>query len=66
LGAYKGNLRDSEFILFEYLKVGEIYGTEPFDHIDTDGARMMLGEALKFADEVMGDLNVEGHTRMEG
>jgi len=60
LGAYKGNLRDSEFILFEYLKVGEIYGTEPFDHIDTDGARMMLGEALKFADEVMGDLNVEG------
>jgi hypothetical protein len=33
---YKSNRRDIEFNLFEYLKVGEYYGKEPFTSFDEE------------------------------
>jgi alkylation response protein AidB-like acyl-CoA dehydrogenase len=48
---YKSNLRDVEFNLFEYLKVGEHYGTAPFDAFDEDTARDALREVDRLARE---------------
>ena len=44
MGHYKSNLRDIEFNLFEYLGVGEHYGTAPFDAFDQDTAMDALRE----------------------
>jgi len=46
---YKSNLRDIEFNLFEYLKVGEHYGTAPFDAFDRDTAMDALREVDRLA-----------------
>ena len=48
---YKTNLRDIEFNLFEYLRVGEHYGTAPFDSFDEDTARDALREVDRLARE---------------
>ena len=48
---YKTNLRDIEFNLFEYLKVGEHYGTAPFDSFDEDTARDALREVDRLSRE---------------
>ncbi len=60
MGYYRGSLRETEFVLFDYLKADEMFGKNPYAHIDRDGARMMLAEALKFAEEVIGELAVVG------
>ena len=48
---YKSNLRDIEFNLFEYLKVGDTYGVAPFDSFDEDTARDALREVDRLTRE---------------
>ncbi|MCL1594421.1 MAG: acyl-CoA dehydrogenase [Actinomycetia bacterium] len=48
---YKTNLRDIEFNLFEFLKVGDWYGTAPFDAFDVDTAGDALREVERLARE---------------
>ena len=48
---YKSNLRDIQFNLFEYLKLGEMYGTPPFDSFDEDMAMDALREVDRLARE---------------
>jgi alkylation response protein AidB-like acyl-CoA dehydrogenase len=48
---YKSNLRDVEFNLFEYLKVGDWYGKAPFDAFDEDTARDALREVERLSTE---------------
>ena len=60
MGNYKGNLRDIEFGLFEWLKMDEVYGNPPFEHITQEDAQLILSEGLKFATEVMSSLAEEG------
>jgi alkylation response protein AidB-like acyl-CoA dehydrogenase len=49
MGHYKSNLRDIEFTLFEVLGVGERLGRAPFDEVDTETARGILGEVERLA-----------------
>jgi alkylation response protein AidB-like acyl-CoA dehydrogenase len=51
---YKSNLRDVEFNLFEYLKVGDHYGVAPFDTFDSDTAMDALREVDRLAREDFG------------
>ena len=51
---YKSNLRDVEFNLFEYLKVGDHYGVAPFDSFDSDTAMDALREVDRLAREDFG------------
>jgi alkylation response protein AidB-like acyl-CoA dehydrogenase len=48
---YKTNLRDIEFNLFEFLKVGEWYGVAPFDAFDEDTAGDALREVERLSRE---------------
>jgi alkylation response protein AidB-like acyl-CoA dehydrogenase len=48
---YRSNLRDIEFNLFEYLGMGEVYGTPPFDSFDEDTARDALREVDRLSRE---------------
>ena len=48
---YKSNLRDIEFNLFEFLDVGDSYGTAPFDAFDVDTAKAALREVDRLAKE---------------
>ena len=48
---YKSNLRDVQFNLFEYLKLGDMYGTPPFDSFDEDTAMDALREVDRLARE---------------
>jgi alkylation response protein AidB-like acyl-CoA dehydrogenase len=60
VASYKGNLRDIEFGLFEWLKIDDIYGDPPFEHVTQEDAKLILSEALKFATEVMSSIAEEG------
>src|SRR3954463_907894 len=44
MGHYKSNLRDIEFNLFELLARDEVLGSAPFDEIDGQSAREILGQ----------------------
>ncbi|MGI9643253.1 MAG: acyl-CoA dehydrogenase [Acidimicrobiia bacterium] len=48
---YKSNLRDIEFNLFEYLGMGDVYGTAPFDSFDQDTAMDALREVDRLTRE---------------
>jgi alkylation response protein AidB-like acyl-CoA dehydrogenase len=48
---YKSNVRDIEFNLFEVLGRNEVLGTGPFEEIDADTARAILGEVDRLARE---------------
>ncbi|MGI9529107.1 MAG: acyl-CoA dehydrogenase [Acidimicrobiia bacterium] len=48
---YKSNLRDIEFNLFEYLGMGDVYGTAPFDTFDQDTAMDALREVDRLSRE---------------
>ncbi|MEN8040135.1 MAG: acyl-CoA dehydrogenase [Actinomycetota bacterium] len=48
---YKSNRRDVEFNLFEYLRVGDYYGQEPFASFDEDTAKDALREVERLATE---------------
>ncbi|HST64878.1 MAG TPA: acyl-CoA dehydrogenase N-terminal domain-containing protein, partial [Mycobacteriales bacterium] len=39
MGHYKSNLRDTEFTLFELLRVQDRLGHDPFDEVDEETAR---------------------------
>ncbi|MFL6024318.1 MAG: acyl-CoA dehydrogenase [Marmoricola sp.] len=48
---YKSNMRDIEFNLFEVLNRDEILGTGPFESVDSETARTILGEIDRMARE---------------
>ncbi|MFL6106165.1 MAG: acyl-CoA dehydrogenase [Marmoricola sp.] len=48
---YKSNMRDIEFNLFEVLNRDEVLGTGPFEAIDGETARTILGEMDRLARE---------------
>jgi len=56
---YKTNLRDIEFNLFEFLKVGDWYGVAPFDAFDEDTAGDALREVERLSREEFGTSFVE-------
>ncbi|WP_104522621.1 acyl-CoA dehydrogenase [Blastococcus atacamensis] len=47
---YTANLRDLEFNLFEFLDTKDKFGTGPFEQMDADTARGILGEIRKLAE----------------
>ena len=57
---FKSNIRDIEFNLFEVGKAAEAYGLGPYANTGVDEARAILGEAAKFAVEVLGEVYEEG------
>ncbi|NUR07920.1 MAG: acyl-CoA dehydrogenase [Nocardioidaceae bacterium] len=48
---YKSNIRDIEFNLFEVLGRDEVLGAGPFEDVDADTARSILGEVDRLARE---------------
>ncbi len=48
---YKSNLRDVEFNLFELFDRGSVLGQGPFDEVDADTARSILGEIERLSRE---------------
>jgi len=50
---YRTNLRDIEFNLFEVLGAEDYYGAGPFASMDSDQARMLIGEFERFTRESM-------------
>src|SRR5258707_1331969 len=57
---YKADVRELEFLLFEQFPIRECLGKKPFEAWGEDECRMVLGEAYKFACEVLGPLNALG------
>ena len=58
-----GNLvdeRDLKFVLFDLLGVQDLAQTERFEHIDQETLEMLLNEALKFSEQRLYPLNLEG------
>jgi alkylation response protein AidB-like acyl-CoA dehydrogenase len=49
MGHYKSNLRDTEFALFELLRVQDRLGQGPFDEVDEETARGILSEVERLA-----------------
>ena len=49
MGHYKSNLRDTEFMLFELLRVQDRLGHGPFDEVDEETARGILSEVERLA-----------------
>jgi alkylation response protein AidB-like acyl-CoA dehydrogenase len=47
---YTANLRDLEFNLFEFLDTKDKFGTGPFEQMDADTARGIIGEIRKLAE----------------
>jgi alkylation response protein AidB-like acyl-CoA dehydrogenase len=63
---YKSNIRDVEFNLFEYLKVGDYYGSAPFDSFDRATAMDAIREVDRLAKEDFAASFVEGdRTKLE-
>jgi alkylation response protein AidB-like acyl-CoA dehydrogenase len=56
---YKTNLRDIEFNLFEVLNTQEYLGTGPFEEIDVETARSILGEVERLSREELAASYVE-------
>lgn len=58
-----GNLvdgRDLKFVLFDLLGVQDLAKNERFEHIDQETLEMLLDEALKFSEQRLYPLNLEG------
>src|SRR3954452_9004473 len=55
MGHYKSNLRDIEFNLFEVLGRDKLYGTGPFEEMDTDTARSVLEELTRLAENELAE-----------
>jgi len=56
---YKTNLRDIEFNLFEVLNTQEYLGSGPFEEIDVETARSILGEVERLSREELAASYVE-------
>src|SRR3954454_25053715 len=50
MGHYTANLRDLEFNLFEFLDTKDRFGTGPFEQMDAETARGVLGEIRRLAE----------------
>ncbi|MET9731891.1 acyl-CoA dehydrogenase [Streptomyces sp. NPDC006458] len=55
MGHYKSNLRDIEFNLFEVLGRDKLYGTGPFEEMDTDTAKSVLEELTRLAENELAE-----------
>jgi alkylation response protein AidB-like acyl-CoA dehydrogenase len=55
MGHYKSNLRDIEFNLFEVLGRDKLYGTGPFEEMDTETARNVLAELTRLAENELAE-----------
>ncbi|MFE4665766.1 acyl-CoA dehydrogenase [Streptomyces sp. NPDC056716] len=55
MGHYKSNLRDIEFNLFEVLGRDKLYGTGPFEEMDTDTAKSVLEELTRLAEHELAE-----------
>ncbi|MQY12770.1 Butyryl-CoA dehydrogenase [Streptomyces sp. RB5] len=55
MGHYKPNLRDIEFNLFEVLGRDSLYGTGPFEEMDTETAKSVLSEISRLAENDLAD-----------
>ncbi|MEO3767255.1 acyl-CoA dehydrogenase [Streptomyces sp. B8F3] len=60
MGHYKSNLRDIEFNLFEVLGRGDVYGTGPFEDMDTETARSVLTEIARLAENDLAESFTDG------
>lgn len=52
--------RDLKFVLFDLLAVQDLTRHERFEHFDQDIMDMLLDEALKYAEQFLFPLNIEG------
>lgn len=57
---YKADEREIDFLLFEQFKIQDLFESPEFSDFDEDGVRMILQEALKFAQKEIGPLNAYG------
>ncbi|QNP71403.1 acyl-CoA dehydrogenase C-terminal domain-containing protein [Streptomyces roseirectus] len=55
MGHYKSNLRDIEFNLFEVLGRDKLYGTGPFEEMDTDTAKSVLSELTRLSENELAE-----------
>ena len=55
-----GDERDIKFVLSECVDTARILSYEPYKDFDLDDFNMIIGEAFKFAKEVMGPINQDG------
>jgi hypothetical protein len=58
--AYKADIRDVKFQLFEWLPTAELLGKEMFAQWDLDSVSMVLDEAYKLAEEQLAPTNADG------
>ncbi|MFJ5017808.1 acyl-CoA dehydrogenase [Streptomyces griseoluteus] len=59
MGHYKSNLRDIEFNLFEVLGREKLYGTGPFEEMDTDTAKSVLAELTRLSENELAESFVD-------
>lgn len=57
---YRGNSRDTAFLLFELFERESVYGTGVFKGVDGQIARSMLGEAARYAEEKLAESFADG------
>jgi alkylation response protein AidB-like acyl-CoA dehydrogenase len=57
---YKRDLRDTRFLLFEWMDMDRLLSYEPYKDFDKDDFSMILDEANKVAREVLGPTNQDG------
>ncbi|MFJ6739118.1 acyl-CoA dehydrogenase [Streptomyces sp. NPDC091279] len=55
MGHYKSNLRDIEFNLFEVLGRDKLYGTGPFEEMDTETAKSVLEELTRLSENELAE-----------
>ncbi|NOZ01086.1 MAG: acyl-CoA dehydrogenase [Deltaproteobacteria bacterium] len=60
MSEYKADLRDIRFVLFEFLKIQDLQGTEVFGDFGKDDYETFLTESYRFAREVLAPLNEPG------
>jgi len=57
---YKCDLRAIQFTLYEHLKVQQLFELEKFSHLSRDECDAVIGQCLRFAQEVTGPINGPG------
>jgi len=57
---YKADLRDIRFLVFEQFKLQDVLGKGPYEAWGVEEFNMVMGEAHRFAVEVLGPLNAIG------
>ena len=56
---YKSNLRDIQFNLFEVLRRQDLLGQPPYDELDEETVRGILGELERLAEQVLAPQHLE-------